>query len=284
LWKKRREIAALIRLDKQYGTLLLLFPTLWSLIIASEGRPSVKHIVIFTLGSFLMRSAGCVMNDMADQKFDARVDRTKNRPLASNQLSMKEALGVLAVLLSCSLFIVLFLNTFTILLSFVALFFAFIYPFAKRVTYLPQIVLGIAFSWGNLLAWAAVRGELTPTPILILLANLCWATGYDTIYALMDSEDDVKIGVKSTALLFGERSWIAVSGFYGLVVFFLALIGSQTQMGLAYHLAVGGVGLLFLFQVIQVRKSPNRTGLFSIFKSNVWVGLLVLFALIFNDF
>lgn len=283
-WKKRREIAALIRLDKQYGTLLLLFPTLWSLILASEGQPSLKHLIIFTLGSFLMRSAGCVMNDMADRKFDAKVDRTKDRPLASNQLTMKEALGVLAVLLSCSLFIVLFLNTFTILLSFAALFFAFIYPFAKRVTYLPQIVLGIAFSWGNLLAWAAVRGDLTLTPVLILLANLCWATGYDTIYALMDREDDVKIGVKSTAILFGQGSWIAVGGFYCLVVLFLALIGKQLEMDLSYNLAIGGVGLLFLFQVIQLRKSPARAGLFSLFKSNVWVGVLVLFALISNNF
>ncbi len=284
LWNKRREIAALIRLDKQYGTLLLLFPTLWSLIIASEGRPSLKHLVIFTLGSFLMRSAGCVMNDMADRKFDAQVDRTKSRPLASNQLTMREALVVLAVLLSFSLFIVLFLNTFTILLSFAALFFAFIYPFAKRVTYLPQIVLGIAFSWGNLLAWAAVRGDLTLTPFLILLANLCWATGYDTIYALMDSEDDVKIGVKSTAILFGSGSWIAVGGFYGLVVLFLFLIGKETQIDWGYNLALGGVGLLFLFQVVQLRKSPARAELFSLFKSNVWVGLLLLFALVFNYF
>jgi len=282
LWKKRREIAALVRLDKQYGTLLLLFPTLWSLTIASEGRPSLKHLIIFTAGSFLMRSAGCVMNDMADREFDARVGRTKNRPLASKQLSMKEALGVLAILLSFSLFIVLFLNTFTILLSFAALFFAFIYPFAKRVTYLPQIVLGIAFSWGNLLAWAAVRGDLTPTPFLILLANLCWATGYDTIYALMDRDDDLKIGVKSTAILFGSKSWVAVGGFYGLVVIFLFLVGKRSQMGLNYYLVLGGLGLFFLFQVVKLRKSSARAELFSLFKSNVWVGLLVLFALVFN--
>ncbi len=284
LWEKRQEVAALIRLDKQYGTLLLLFPTLWSLIIASEGRPSLKHLIIFTLGAFLMRSAGCVMNDMADRKFDAQVDRTKNRPLASNQLKMKEALGVLAILLSLSLFIVLFLNPFTILLSFAALFFAFIYPFAKRVTYLPQIVLGIAFSWGNLLAWAAVRENLTAIPVLILLANLCWATGYDTIYALMDREDDLEIGEKSTAILFGAKSWLAVAGFYGLVLLFLLMVGEQAQMYLNYYLALGGVAVLFLFQVTKLRKATARTDFFSLFRSNVWVGLLVLFALTLNYF
>jgi 4-hydroxybenzoate polyprenyltransferase len=282
LWNKRREIASLIRLDKQYGTLLLLLPTLWSLIIASEGRPSVKHLVIFSAGSFLMRSAGCVINDMADRKFDARVERTRDRPLASNQLAMKEAFSVLFILLAFSFFIVLFLNTFTILLSFVALFFASIYPFAKRITYLPQIVLGIAFSWGNLLAWAAVRGDLTITPLLILLANLCWATGYDTIYALMDREDDLKIGVKSTAILFGARSWAAVGGFYGLVIFFLLLVGRSAHMGLSYELALIGCGLLFLLQVVALRRSPERAGLFFLFKSNIWVGFLILFGLLFN--
>ncbi|MFQ5589383.1 MAG: 4-hydroxybenzoate octaprenyltransferase, partial [Nitrospiria bacterium] len=210
LWEKRSAVARLMRLDKQYGTLLLLFPTLWSLIVASEGRPTLKHLVLFTVGSFVMRSAGCVMNDMADHKFDARVDRTKTRPLAAKELNMKEALIVLAILLCGALIIVLLLNRFVFLLSFAALFFAAVYPFAKRVTYLPQIVLGIAFSWGIILAWAAVKNSLSAVPFLILLANLCWAAGYDTIYALMDREDDVKIGVKSTAILFGEKSWLAV--------------------------------------------------------------------------
>ncbi|MBN4053214.1 4-hydroxybenzoate octaprenyltransferase, partial [bacterium AH-315-L15] len=181
LFQKRKEIAELIRLDKQYGTLLLLFPTLWSLVVASEGWPSLKHLILFTLGSFFMRSAGCVMNDMADRQFDAKVERTQERPLAANRLTMKEARIALAILLSLSLMTVLFLNRLTLLLSFAALFFAAIYPFAKRVTYLPQIVLGIAFSWGILLAWTAVKNELSLTPFLILLANLCWATGYDTI-------------------------------------------------------------------------------------------------------
>jgi len=271
-----------MRLDKQYGTLLLLFPTLWSLIVASHGRPSLKHIFIFTLGAFLMRSAGCVINDMADRSFDARVDRTKARPLAARQLTMREAAIVLGFLILFSFITVLFLNPFTILLSFAALFFAMIYPFAKRVTYLPQIVLGVAFSWGIILAWAAVRNSLSITPFLFLLANLCWTSGYDTIYALMDREDDLKIGVKSTAILFGEGTWLAVGGFYALVVLFLLIIGQTLRMGKVYYLTLGGIGLLFFFQSMIIRKSLQRSTLFSLFRSNVWVGLLVLMALMFH--
>lgn len=282
LWKKREAVADLIRLDKQYGTLLLLFPTLWSLIIASEGQPSLKHLILFSLGAFLMRSAGCVMNDMADHKFDAQVERTKARPLAAKQLSLWEALIVLAILLTCSLIVVLLLNRFTLWLSLAALFFALIYPFAKRVTYLPQLVLGIAFGWGVILAWAAVRNSLSLTPFLILLANLCWATGYDTIYALMDREDDVKIGVKSTAVLFGAGSWLAVGGFYGLLVFFLTLLGRMNQMALAYYFALVVTAIFLLFQTIKIRKVLQRPALFSLFRSNVWVGVLILVGLLLN--
>jgi len=282
LWQKWTSVAALIRLEKQYGTLLLLFPTLWSLIIASEGRPSLKHLILFTLGAFLMRSAGCVMNDMADHKFDAEVERTKNRPLAAKQLKLREALIVLAILLTCALIVVLFLNRFTLMLSFSALFFAFIYPFAKRVTYLPQAVLGIAFSWGIILAWTAVRGSLSLTPFLILLANLCWATGYDTIYALMDREDDLKIGVKSTAILFGNRSWLAVGGFYLFVIFFLMAVGRVSDMGIAYYFPLSVTGLFLLFQALKIRKVPQRPVLFLLFRSNVWVGLLVLVGLLLD--
>ncbi len=282
LWEKWTSVSALIRLEKQYGTLLLLFPTLWSLIIASEGHPSLKHLILFSLGAFLMRSAGCVMNDMADHKFDAQVERTKERPLAVKKLSLREALVVLAILLTGSLSVVLFLNRFTLLLSFAALFFAFIYPFAKRVTYLPQIVLGIAFSWGIILAWAAVQNSLSLTPFLILLANLCWATGYDTIYALMDREDDLKIGVKSTAILFGDGSWLAVGAFYVLVIFLLVMVGQISEMDIVYYFPLAVTGLFLLFQTLKIRKIPQRPVLFSLFRSNIWVGLLVLMALLLN--
>lgn len=282
LWQKRQEVAKLIRLDKQYGTLLLLFPTLWSLFVASEGRPSLKHLAVFVLGSFMMRSAGCVMNDMADRKFDARVERTKDRPLAKNALTLMEALVVLFFLLLSSLFLVLLLNPLTFLLSFAALFTALFYPFAKRFTYLPQIILGVAFSWGVVMAWTAVRNELAWTPFLILLANLFWATGYDTVYALMDRDDDLRIGVKSTAVLFGAQSWMAVSLFYALVIFFLTVVGKQLGMDTVYYLALGTAALLFSIQTIQLRKLPERPALFNLFRSHVWIGLIILVGITLN--
>ena len=282
LWQKRQQVAKLIRLDKQYGTLLLLFPTLWSLFVASEGKPSLKYLIVFILGSFLMRSAGCVMNDMADRKFDAQVARTKDRPLAQNALTLTEALWVLFFLLTFSFLIVLLLNPLTILLSVAALFTALIYPFAKRFTYLPQLLLGVAFSWGVILAWAAVRNELALTPFLILLANLFWATGYDTVYALMDRDDDLRIGVKSTAILFGDQSWIAVSLFYLLVIFFLTLVGERLEMNGIYYLSLAGAALLFFIQTLQLRKSPERPALFALFRSHVWVGLMILVGITLN--
>lgn len=282
LWQKRQEVAKLIRLDKQYGTLLLLFPTLWSLFVASEGKPTLKHLAVFVLGSFCMRSAGCVMNDMADRKFDARVERTQDRPLAKNALTLMEALVVLFFLLLFSLFLVLLLNPLTFLLSFAALLTALLYPFAKRFTYLPQMILGVAFSWGVVMAWTAVRNELALTPFLILLANLFWATGYDTVYALMDRDDDLRIGVRSTAVLFGEQSWMAVSLFYGLVIFFLALVGKRLGMDLIYYLSLAGAALLFFAQTIQLRKRPERPALFALFRSHVWVGLIILIGITLN--
>ncbi|MFY9270189.1 MAG: 4-hydroxybenzoate octaprenyltransferase, partial [Candidatus Manganitrophaceae bacterium] len=237
---------------------------------------------IFITGSFVMRSAGCVMNDMADRKFDARVARTKERPLARNALTMIEALTVLALLLTLALFLVLLLNPLTVLLSFSALFTALFYPFTKRWTHLPQMILGIAFSWGIVLAWTAVRNELSLTPFLILLANLFWATGYDTVYALMDREDDLRIGVKSTAVLFGSQSWMAVSFFYGLVIFFMLLVGKQLGMTPIYYLSLTGAAVLFLIQTVLLRKQLERPALFSLFRSHVWVGLIILVGITLN--
>jgi len=281
-WKKRKDIAHLMRLEKQYGTLLLLLPTLWSLFAASEGRPSLKHLLIFILGAFMMRSAGCVANDMADQKLDARVERTKSRPLASRRVTMNDAISTLALLITLSFLLVLMLNPFTILLSFAALFVALLYPFAKRVTHLPQLVLGIAFSWGIIMAWTAVRNELSAAPFFILLANLFWATGYDTIYALMDRDDDVRIGIKSTAVLFGRQSWFAVGFFFALVILFLTLSGRQMQMTPVYYLSLGGIGLFFAYQSLRLRNSLSRATLFSLFRSHVWVGLTVLIGIVLN--
>jgi 4-hydroxybenzoate polyprenyltransferase len=282
LLEKRGEIARLMRLDRPYGTLLLLFPTLWSLLIASEGGPTIQHLFVFIAGSFLMRSAGCVMNDMADYRFDAKVARTENRPLAKGTLTHKEAFFVLFCLLLLSFLLVLTLNRLTVAISFAALFLAALYPFAKRFTHFAQVVLGMTFSFGILMAWTATQGELALTPVLILVANLFWATGYDTIYALMDREDDLRIGVKSTAIFFGSKSGLAIGLLFALVTLFLFWAGKISQMGMFYYGALGMVALGFLYQAILLQKPLERERLFSLFKSHVWVGSVVLAGIILN--
>src|SRR3990170_520732 len=197
----------------------------WSLAIASGGRPSLKHILIFVSGSFIMRSAGCVVNDMADRKFDRFVERTKDRPLASGRLSMAEAATVLFILLLIALALVLSLNRLSILLSLTALLLTAVYPFTKRLVNTPQLFLGTAFGWGAVIAWAAVRNEVALPSFLIFLATVFWATGYDTIYALIDIDDDMKIGVKSTAILFGRYTWFALAIIFLITIFILFIEG-----------------------------------------------------------
>lgn len=276
LWVKRNEMIRLIRFDRPYGTLLLLFPTLWSLFLASFGHPTLHHLAVFILGSFFMRSAGCVMNDMADYKFDAKVMRTQNRPLAQGSVTHKEAFVVLFFFLAVSLFLVLTLNKLTIALSFSAFFFATLYPFAKRFTHFAQALLGITFSFGILMAWTAAHGALSVTPFLILLANLFWALGYDTIYALMDKEDDLKIGVKSMAILIGSKPWRAIGLFFSLVIVFLLLVGHQNQMGTIYYLSLMLTAAIFSYQALMLKKTLARENLFPLFKAHVYVGGLIL--------
>ncbi|MEK7285753.1 MAG: 4-hydroxybenzoate octaprenyltransferase [Nitrospirota bacterium] len=286
--EKRNALIHLMRLDRPYGTLLLLFPTLWSLVIAASGRPTLTHLMVFILGSFFMRSAGCVINDMTDYKFDAQVARTKDRPIASGVLTHKEAFFVLIPLLTVSFLLVLLLNTRTILFSFIALFVASFYPFAKRLTHFPQAVLGIAFSFGILMAWTAVLNEITLIPILIFIANLFWTIGYDTIYALMDKEDDLKIGVKSTAIFFGSKSTIAIGFCFLNVVLLLYLVGQQAKMGAPYYeaLMIAAIGLLYqtvlLLSAFRSGRSAERERLFSLFKAHVFIGAIILAGIVFN--
>jgi 4-hydroxybenzoate polyprenyltransferase len=279
-----------MRLDRPYGTLLLLFPTLWSLFIASSGRPTIKHLFVFILGSFFMRSAGCVMNDMADYKFDAQVARTASRPLAKGTLTHKNAILVLIALLTCSFLLVLMLNWLTIGLSFAALLCASLYPFAKRVTHGAQVVLGLTFSFGILMAWTAVTGGLTEVPIFIFMANLFWACGYDTIYAMMDAEDDIKIGVKSTAVFFRSKIALAIGLFFTLMMCFLLLVGREAGMERPYYLALMVVALAFIYQYSTVWCSSRystpltQARLFSLFKGHVFVGGVILTGIYFNYF
>ncbi len=280
--EKVKAMGELIRLTKQYGTFLLMLPTLWSLTVASKGMPSLKLLAIFVIGSFLMRSAGCVINDIADRNFDPYVERTRNRPLASGRLTITEAVVLFLLLILLATGLVLLLNPICLLLSIPALFLATLYPFTKRYIHIPQVVLGIAFGWGGLIAWAAVENKIGLPAILIFLATIFWATAYDTIYALIDIEDDLKIGVKSTAIFFGRYSWIGVAISLALVLFFLFLLGFIAGLGKIYYFSLVLIGVHFIYQVIKVRGGSDPATLFRLFKSNVGVGVLVLLGIVFN--
>lgn len=273
-------ISDLIRLPRQYGTLLVLCPTLWSLFIAADGRPSLKMLGIFILGTFLMRSAGCVINDIADRNFDKHVERTKTRPLADGRLKLKEAILTFLLLSALAFILVLFLNPLTITLSIIGILLASIYPFVKRVSHLPQVFLGIAFGWGAVMAWSAVNNTIGLPAILIFTANIFWSTAYDTIYALMDKEDDIKIGVKSTAILFGSHVYKALYLLYTAVIIILALVGLIAKMGGAYFAVLFLSGIIFEYMVSMLKKSPTRETAFRIFVANAGIGLLILAGII----
>lgn len=275
-----RAIADLMRISRQYGTLLVMLPTLWSLFLAADGRPSFSLLLIFILGSFIMRSAGCVINDMADRNFDPLVERTKGRPLASNRLSMRSALAVLAILLSIALGLALMLNRSALLLSVVGALLATLYPFTKRFIQMPQAVMGVAFGWGSVIAWAAVNETVEVQAWLIFAATALWATAYDTLYALQDIDDDRKIGVKSSAIFFCERTIPAVSLLYAGMVALLLTVGVLSNLGAAYYGGLAATAVLLGRQVARVKASPDRDTAFAAFKANVTVGFVVLLGLV----
>ena len=276
-------ISDLVRLPRQYGTVLVLCPTLWSLFIAADGRPPLKILGIFILGTFLMRSAGCVINDIADRNFDRFVERTKTRPLADGRLNLKEAVIIFVILSSLAFALVLFLNPLTIVLSIIGISLASIYPFVKRVSHLPQVFLGIAFGWGAIMAWAAVHNTIGLPAILIFTANIFWSTAYDTIYALMDKEDDIKIGVKSTAILLGRHVYKTLYLLYGIVIIILAAVGFISKMGSIYFAALLLSFVIFEYLSFTLKRFPTRETAFRIFVANALVGLLIL-AGIFADY
>lgn len=280
--KKLKAASDLIRLDKQYGTLLVLSPALWSLFIASNGSPTAKHLAVFILGSFCMRSAGCAINDIADRKFDPHVERTASRPLADGRLTVREALVVFGTLCLVAFLLVLSLNTYTILLSIVGLGLAAIYPFVKRISHLPQAVLGMAFGWGAVMAWSAVREEIAFIAILLFTANTFWALGYDTVYALMDIEDDKKIGVKSSAILFGSGVYKAVNLLYITFVILLAVVGGLAGLGPIYYAGLALALLLLLLSIKRLKQKPNRKRAFEGFVINAAVGSIILACIIID--
>jgi 4-hydroxybenzoate polyprenyltransferase len=274
--KKIHAYSELIRLPRQYGTLLVLWPTLWSLFLASGGWPAPRLLVIFIIGTFLMRSAGCAINDIADRRFDPMVERTRSRPLASGALTVREALFAFVVLSLLAFVLVLFLNRLTIALSFAGIALSVVYPFVKRVSHLPQAVLGMAFGWGAVMAWSAVTGRVSAAALLIFIANIFWSMAYDTIYALMDIKDDMMIGVKSTAILFGERVYRALVLLY--IAFGAAMTGAGLVLGLGlfYYAGVLLSVIFFLLVVRAVRNNPVKETAFRGFLANAAVGGLLL--------
>lgn len=275
------DFVQLTRMDKPIGIYLLLWPTLWALWIAAEGVPSAKNLVIFVAGVILMRAAGCVINDYADRNFDGHVSRTKARPLASGRVSAREALILFAVLIALSFALVLLTNATTVWLSFGALAVAALYPFMKRYTYYPQVVLGTAFSWGMPMAFTAETGELPAAAWLLLLANVIWTVAYDTYYAMADREDDLKIGVKSTAILFGDADRVIILGLQGLALLCLLLAGARFELGLYFYLGLAVAAACFAWQFHMTRGREPQT-CFRAFLHNHWAGLAIFIGIVLD--
>ena len=264
----------LTRLDRPIGILLLLWPTCWALWVAAQGWPDLSILLIFLLGVLLMRSAGCVINDFADRKFDPKVSRTQNRPIASGKVKPKEALIVFTVLCLLAFCLVLFLNRLTIQLSLVAVALAAIYPFMKRYTHLPQVVLGMAFGWAIPMAFAAQTGDIPRVAWLMFVINIVWSMIYDTMYAMVDREDDLKVGVKSTAILFADADKVIIGILQSAMLLGLVLLGMQLELGSVYFLGVLVAAALSVYQQYLIRlRFPE--GCFKAFLNNNWLGLAV---------
>ena len=269
---KTQALLQLMRFDKPIGTLLLLWPTLCALWIAAQGVPEPRLLFIFVLGTFLTRSAGCIINDIAERHVDGAVARTNARPLVTGAVSEKEALLLFTLLMLLAFVLVLFTNTLTITLSFIAVLLAASYPFMKRFTHLPQVVLGAAFSWGIPMAFAAQSGELPAALWLLYLGNLLWTVAYDTQYAMVDREDDILIGIKSTAVLFAHHDRLAVAILQLLTLLTLWASGQQFGLGWPYTGALWVIAGLFLYHQYLMR-DRDPTQCFKAFLHNNWVGL-----------
>jgi len=260
-----------MRLDRPVGSLLLLWPTLAALWIAADGMPSISLIVIFTLGTFVMRSAGCVINDYADREMDGRVERTKNRPLATGVISPGRALLLFVGLVVIAGVLIFFLNRATQLLAAAGLGVAALYPFMKRWTYLPQTVLGVAFSWGILMAWTATDTGLNSEAFLMFIASVLWIVAYDTMYAMVDRDDDLKVGIKSTAILFGDLDRLMVGILQVGALVALLLLGSRLGYQHAYYVGLAGCAGLFVYQQYLIR-ARARDACMAAFINNIQVG------------
>ena len=274
-----RGMIQLCRFDKPVGILLLLWPTLWALLDAAQGIPPMSVLVVFISGVILMRSAGCVINDYADRHWDGAVERTQQRPLVTGLVSTRQALSLFVSLCLLAFVLVLTLNVFTIQLSFVALGLAVVYPFTKRFTQLPQLVLGAAFSWAIPMAYAAILNEIPPQAWALFIANLCWTVAYDTQYAMVDRNDDLKVGIKSTAILFGDFDRVAIAVLQLASLLALSVFGWQTQQAWPFWLGVLSWLGLFIQQGILI-KDRQRMACFQAFRANNQAGWLLTLAML----
>ncbi|CAN1542199.1 UbiA 4-hydroxybenzoate polyprenyltransferase and related prenyltransferases [Methylophilaceae bacterium] len=264
----------LMRLDKPIGILLLLWPTLWALIIAGQGTPDWIVVLIFVTGTVLMRSAGCVMNDIADSKYDGLVERTQHRPLVNHEVTKKEAYMLVVGLSLTAFVLVCLLNTLTIKLSIVAILLAATYPFTKRFFAIPQAYLGIAFGWSIPMAFAAILGYIPPIAWLLLLANIFWAIAYDTEYAMVDREDDLKIGIKSSAITFGRFDVLAVMICYALTLLVLMVVGKRLLLDAPYYLGLMIAMGFAIYHYLLIR-TREKSKCFQAFLHNNWLGFSV---------
>ena len=271
----------LMRFDRPIGILLLLWPTLWALWIAAGGFPDVKNFLVFCAGVVIMRSAGCVINDYADRDFDGYIERTRSRPIPSGLVSPSEALVLFSLLLLVAFLLVLTLNRMTIYLAFVGAFLTLLYPFAKRFTWFPQVVLGITFSWSIPMAFAAEGQPLSELTWLIYFTNLIWIIVYDTIYAMVDRKDDIKVGIRSTAILFGDADKLLIGIMQAMVIIGLLIIGTELKFGWIYYSAMFLTVALFFGQQ-KLISDRNPDDCFTAFLNNNYVGLIIFIGILFE--
>lgn len=276
---KANALWRLMRFDRPIGILLLLWPTLWALLIAGEGSPSLKNVLIFCTGVVLMRAAGCIMNDVADRNFDPHVERTRCRPLAAGELTVAEALTAFFVMMLLAFGLVLMTNALTIKMAFIGAALAASYPFFKRWTHFPQVVLGLAFGWGIPMAFAAENGFVAPIAWLILLINVIWSVIYDTLYAMVDRDDDISLGLKSTAILFAEHDLLMLRILKILMIVLLFVLGMKLQLAWPWFAGVMVAAGLFVRQQKLVLKR-GREECFKAFLNNNWVGVAILAGLL----
>ncbi len=282
MYEKLKQYFYLIRLHKPIGILLLLWPTLWALWLASNGQPDWGIVAIFIAGVILMRSAGCVVNDIADKKWDGYVERTRGRPLVTGKISLKEAWIFFGILIASAFLLVWQLNGLTIILAFFGLLFAMIYPFLKRVTHLPQVGLGIAFSWGIPMAFAAELNEVPVSGWVLFFAAMVWPMIYDTFYAMTDKADDINVGVKSMAILFGEREQFFIGLLQMVFVLLMVWVGFFFRLGFYYFASLLVVSFLFFYQEWLIKdREPQKC--FKAFLNNNWVGFAIFFGIVLDQ-